>query len=47
MGSWFDHVREYYAAREQLDIHFVQYESMLKVENLFSIVCLTMMGVYN
>ncbi len=34
MGSWFDHVREYYAARDQLDIHFVQYENMLKVWSL-------------
>ena len=31
MGSWFDHVREYCAARDELDIHFVQYEQMLKV----------------
>nr|XP_046258803.1 amine sulfotransferase-like [Scatophagus argus] len=30
MGSWFDHVKEYYAARDQLNIHFVQYENMLK-----------------
>ncbi|KAM8738335.1 amine sulfotransferase-like [Acanthopagrus schlegelii] len=30
MGSWFDHVREYCAARDELDIHFVQYEQMLK-----------------
>nr|XP_046258492.1 amine sulfotransferase-like [Scatophagus argus] len=30
MGSWFDHMREYYAARDQLNIHFVQYENMLK-----------------
>nr|XP_046258493.1 amine sulfotransferase-like [Scatophagus argus] len=30
VGSWFDHVREYYAARDQLNIHFVQYENMLK-----------------
>nr|XP_046258876.1 amine sulfotransferase-like [Scatophagus argus] len=30
MGSWFDHVREYYATRDQLNIHFVQYENMLK-----------------
>ncbi|KAL7378199.1 hypothetical protein ABVT39_010131 [Epinephelus coioides] len=30
MGSWFDHVREYHKARAQLDIHYVQYENMLK-----------------
>ncbi|XP_059215418.1 amine sulfotransferase-like [Centropristis striata] len=30
MGSWFDHVREYQEARDQLDIHFVKYEDMLK-----------------
>ncbi|XP_019114514.2 amine sulfotransferase [Larimichthys crocea] len=30
MGSWFDHVREYHAAQDQLDILWVQYESMLK-----------------
>ncbi|XP_035461968.1 amine sulfotransferase [Scophthalmus maximus] len=30
MGSWFDHVREYYAVHKQLNIHFVQYENMLK-----------------
>ncbi|XP_029306106.1 amine sulfotransferase-like [Cottoperca gobio] len=30
MGSWFDHVREYQETRDQLDIHFVQYERMLK-----------------
>lgn len=31
MGSWFDHVREYCAAQEELDVHFVQFEEMLKV----------------
>ncbi|XP_069395138.1 amine sulfotransferase-like [Paralichthys olivaceus] len=30
MGSWFDHLNEYSAARNQLNIHFVQYENMLK-----------------
>ncbi|XP_074474224.1 amine sulfotransferase-like [Sebastes fasciatus] len=30
MGSWFHHVREYHQARGQLNIHFVQYENMLK-----------------
>ncbi|XP_062257204.1 amine sulfotransferase-like [Platichthys flesus] len=30
MGSWFDHVSEYSAARNQLNIHFVQYENLLK-----------------
>ncbi|XP_029963021.1 amine sulfotransferase-like isoform X1 [Salarias fasciatus] len=30
MGSWFDHLREYISARDQLNIHFVNYESMLK-----------------
>ncbi|XP_074501449.1 amine sulfotransferase-like [Sebastes fasciatus] len=30
MGSWFDHVQEYHAARHQLNIHFAQYENMLK-----------------
>ncbi|XP_041803578.1 amine sulfotransferase-like isoform X2 [Chelmon rostratus] len=30
MGSWFDQVGEYCAVRDQLNIHFVQYESMLK-----------------
>lgn len=31
MGSWFDHVKEYYEAQHQLNIHFVQYEDLLKV----------------
>ncbi|XP_073337552.1 amine sulfotransferase-like [Pagrus major] len=30
MGSWFDHVREYCAAQDELDVHFVQYEEMSK-----------------
>ncbi|XP_071370171.1 amine sulfotransferase-like [Centroberyx affinis] len=30
MGSWFDHVREYYTARDQMDILFVKYGDMLK-----------------
>ncbi|AWP17249.1 Sulfotransferase [Scophthalmus maximus] len=30
MGSWFNHVQEYFAAQNQLNIHFVQYENMLK-----------------
>ncbi|XP_042358594.1 amine sulfotransferase-like [Plectropomus leopardus] len=30
MGSWFEHVREYHEAQDQLNIHFVQYEDMLK-----------------
>ncbi|XP_056292213.1 amine sulfotransferase [Pseudoliparis swirei] len=30
MGSWFDHVKDYQKARDQLNIHFVQYENMLK-----------------
>uniref|UniRef100_A0A672JJB5 Sulfotransferase n=1 Tax=Salarias fasciatus TaxID=181472 RepID=A0A672JJB5_SALFA len=40
MGSWFDHLREYISARDQLNIHFVNYESMLKVVNhLFLKIC--------
>lgn len=40
MGSWFDHVREYLEARSTLNIHYVQYEDMLKVGLLpFSGVC--------
>lgn len=31
MGSWFDHVPEYLKARSTLNIHYVQYEDMLKV----------------
>ena len=34
MGSWFDHVSEYSAARNQLNIHFMQYENMLKVGDI-------------
>ena len=34
MGSWFDHVSEYSAARNQLNIHFVQYENLLKVGDI-------------
>lgn len=34
MGSWFDHVREYYEARSALNIHYMKYEDMLKVGNL-------------
>lgn len=34
MGSWFDHIQDYHKAQDQLNIHFVQYESMLKVGNL-------------
>nr|XP_043902147.1 amine sulfotransferase-like [Solea senegalensis] len=30
MGSWFDHVKEYYAQQDQVNIHFVQYENLLK-----------------
>ncbi|XP_049914203.1 amine sulfotransferase-like isoform X2 [Epinephelus moara] len=30
MGSWFDHVREYYNEKDQMDILFVKYEDMLK-----------------
>uniref|UniRef100_A0AAQ4RQK4 Sulfotransferase n=1 Tax=Gasterosteus aculeatus aculeatus TaxID=481459 RepID=A0AAQ4RQK4_GASAC len=30
MGSWFDHIQDYHKAQDQLNIHFVQYESMLK-----------------
>ncbi|XP_059212906.1 amine sulfotransferase-like [Centropristis striata] len=30
MGSWFDHVREYYNEKDQMDILFVRYEDMLK-----------------
>ncbi|KAM3863092.1 amine sulfotransferase-like [Diretmus argenteus] len=30
MGSWFEHVREYYTARDQMDILFLKYEDMLK-----------------
>lgn len=31
MGSWFDHVREYYEATSTLNIHYMKYEDMLKV----------------
>lgn len=31
MGSWFDHIPEYLEARSTLNIHYVQYEDMLKV----------------
>lgn len=34
MGSWFDHVREYYEARSTLNIHYMKYEDMLKVGEL-------------
>ncbi|XP_071370172.1 amine sulfotransferase-like [Centroberyx affinis] len=30
MGPWFDHVREYYTARDQMDILFLKYEDILK-----------------
>ncbi|XP_059211813.1 amine sulfotransferase-like [Centropristis striata] len=30
MGSWFDHVREYYNQEDQMDILFMSYEDMLK-----------------
>ncbi|XP_068424594.1 amine sulfotransferase-like [Clinocottus analis] len=30
MGSWFDHIQDYHKERDQLNIHFVQYENMLK-----------------
>ncbi|XP_074471880.1 amine sulfotransferase-like [Sebastes fasciatus] len=30
MGSWFDHVREYYNEKDQMDILFIRYEDMLK-----------------
>ncbi|XP_068183839.1 amine sulfotransferase-like isoform X2 [Antennarius striatus] len=30
MGSWFDHLKDYCEAQDQLNIHFVQYENMLK-----------------
>ncbi|CAN9499640.1 unnamed protein product [Ophioblennius macclurei] len=30
MGSWFDHIQDFFSAREELDIHFVKYEDMLK-----------------
>ncbi|XP_071762683.1 amine sulfotransferase-like [Centroberyx gerrardi] len=30
MGSWFDHVREYYTARDQMDVLFLKYGDMLK-----------------
>lgn len=37
MGSWFDHVKEYCEAQNHLNIHFVQYEDLLKVRNLLAI----------
>ncbi|XP_059212722.1 amine sulfotransferase-like [Centropristis striata] len=30
MASWFDHIREYYDVKDQIDVHFVKYEDMLK-----------------
>ncbi|XP_059201278.1 amine sulfotransferase-like [Centropristis striata] len=29
-GSWFEHVREFYSEKDQMNIHFVMYEDMLK-----------------
>ncbi|KAM9798231.1 amine sulfotransferase-like [Neosynchiropus ocellatus] len=30
MGSWFDHIREYYNEKDEMNLHYVMYEDMLK-----------------
>lgn len=39
MGSWFAHVKKYVAAHQQLNLHVVRYEDMLKVWEVFIRVC--------